>query len=234
MKFVSVAMAAYNGEKYISKQIDSILSQLNDDDELVISYDDSSDNTLEIIKKYELENTNVRVVNDPQRGVFSNFENAIASCEGKYIFISDQDDIWIEGKKQTVIDDFITHNADMVIHNGYHIDESDKMISEDFFSMYSIKKGIIRNFVRPRYSGCCIAFTDTFKNIILPIPRKVGAYDHWIGMIGEKYGKVYFENKPLLKHRLHNSNVTVGTRPLHKILNARFNIFIELLKRKRV
>lgn len=233
MATVSVAMAVYNGEKYIQEQLDSILKQLSDEDELVISYDESADKTLDIIKEYAEKWPQVKVYYDPGCGVFSNFENAISKCEGDYIFISDQDDVWDKNKISHIVEAFEQTKADMIIHNGVHIDRNGDVISEDFFGLYNIRKGIIRNFLRPRYSGCCTAFTKKMKQLILPIPPQVGAYDHWIGMIGETQGEIIFDSKVLLYHRLHGDNVTVSTRNPVEILRSRWNLLVSLIKVKK-
>ena len=92
MKKISVAMATYNGEKYIKKQIESILINLNKDDELIISDDGSKDKTLDIIKS--IKDKRIKIISGPKQGVIKNFENALNNCTGEYIFLSDQDDIW--------------------------------------------------------------------------------------------------------------------------------------------
>ena len=70
-------MAVYNGEKYIEEQIDSILDMMEENDELIISYDKSQDRTLDIIKAYEAKDKRVKVVYDDGRSVESNFNNAV-------------------------------------------------------------------------------------------------------------------------------------------------------------
>ena len=222
---ISVAMAVYNGAQYIEEQLDSILCQIDDNDEIIISYDKSQDNTWSIIKDYENKYCNVHVVENDDPGVFGNFENAIKNSTKDYIFITDQDDCWAQDKKKEVLACFERTGCDMVIHNGYHIDSKGIVISEDFFSMYGIKPSLINNYIKPRYSGCCTAFTREFSNIILPIPKSVGAYDHWIGMTGELMGKTVFLDKKLLYHRLHDNNVTpTSKRPLKVIVSARFHL----------
>jgi glycosyltransferase involved in cell wall biosynthesis len=230
MKTVSVAMAVYNGELFIREQLDSIIGQLESDDELIISYDESQDNTFVIAEEYASRYPQVRVVSDPGRGVFSNFENAIANCNGDIIFISDKDDIWFDGKISKIRKMFENSDADMIIHNGVHINAKGETISQDFFSTFNIKNGLIRNFLKPRYSGCCTAFNRRMKQLIIPIPRNVGAYDHWIGMIGEVYGKLDFIPDILIGHRLHGDNVTVSTRSLGVVLRSRLNLLIGLIK----
>ena len=99
---ISVCIATYNGEKYIREQLDSILPQLGLDDEVIISDDSSTDNTLKIIEEY----------NDCRIKIFSNnkfyspilnFENALKKAQGDFIFLSDQDDIWKSNKVEVVM-----------------------------------------------------------------------------------------------------------------------------------
>ena len=97
-KRISVAMAVYNGERYIAQQIDSILRQLGINDELVISYNNSSDNTWNVITKYSEIDNRVKCFKCEEVGVIANFENAIYNCSGEIICLSDQDDLWAETK----------------------------------------------------------------------------------------------------------------------------------------
>ncbi len=232
MAKISVAIAVYNGEKYLAKQLDSILSQLENDDEIVVSYDKSTDNSLALLEEYAKNDPRVKVLMNKNKGVAGNFGNAVKNCKGDYIFICDQDDIWAEDKRKTVVADFEQSGADMVIHNGVHINGEDAVISEPFFSMYRIGDSKLKNILKPRYSGCCTAFTADMAKKILPIPQKIDAYDHWIGTVGEFMGKIYYEEKVLLYHRLHGNNVTPDKRrSVTVILKARTHLLYSLAKR---
>ena len=95
----SIAMAVYNGENFLREQIDSILALMSEQDELIISYDKSTDNTWNIIVERSRADSRIKVVmNKNKAGVISNFNNCIACCNGEYIFLADQDDIWINNK----------------------------------------------------------------------------------------------------------------------------------------
>ena len=82
---ISVAMATYNGEQYIEEQLKSVLKQLNDNDEIIISDDGSTDSTMNIIDG--IGDCRIKVFKGPGKGVKKNFENAIRQCKGKYIFL---------------------------------------------------------------------------------------------------------------------------------------------------
>ena len=232
MAKISVAMAVYNGEKYLAKQLESILAQLKENDEIVASYDKSTDNSLALLEQYSKKDPRVRVLMNTNKGVAGNFGNAVKNCKGDYIFICDQDDIWAEDKREVVVNDFRTSGADMVIHNGVHINGEDDVISKPFFSMYRIGDSKLKNIIKPRYSGCCTAFTADMAKKILPIPQKIDAYDHWIGTVGEFTGRIFYEEKVLLYHRLHGNNVTPDQRrSLGVILKARTHLLYCLAKR---
>ena len=118
---ISVCMASYNGEKYIKQQIDSILKQLSDEDELVISDDGSTDNTLSVIQS--IHDKRIKLIhNQGEHGYSRNFENALKNSKGDYIFLSDQDDVWKDNKVETILPllkkyAFVVHDTEMTDEN---------------------------------------------------------------------------------------------------------------------
>ena len=133
---ISVCLASHNGEKYIKKQIDSILSQLSSQDELIISDDGSTDLTLSIIHRYKDERIkllhykqDVSVLRKKHSKQFylatKNFENALKNAKGDYIFLSDQDDIWLPDRVEVMVNSL--KKNDCVMCNLNLIDENDKI-----------------------------------------------------------------------------------------------------------
>jgi len=99
---ISVCMASYNGEKYIRQQIDSILPQLGESDELIISDDSSTDDTISVVKS--INDNRIKLIKDQKfKSPVSNFENAIKNATGDFIFLCDQDDIWQPNKVESVL-----------------------------------------------------------------------------------------------------------------------------------
>lgn len=233
--FVSVAMAVYNGEKYIEKQIDSIVRQLREQDELVISYNESLDNTYEIIKKYEKLDNRIRVYNCEKKGVISNFNNAITHSKNSIIFLVDQDDIWNENKIEIVLEKFQDNNVFLVLHNCCFIDDKDRQIDGDLFKRRNAKRGFVKNLLKNSYQGSCMAFRNELKEFILPIPNNVPMHDQWIGLCAERLGKVEFIDMPLLYYRMHESNTSRKSQNLSKKLKGIMIIcvhYIEFLRKK--
>lgn len=205
---VSVAMATYNGEKYLKEQLDSIIINLDKNDELIISDDGSTDGTLEIIKKYQKSDKRIKLFEGPKEGVKQNFANAISKCEGKYIFLADQDDVWKKNKIKKILDVFKKEKCTIVVHNNDIVDSSLKPIGQTFFEFRNCGSGILKNIYKNTYIGCCMAFDSNLKEKILPIPNNIEMHDQWIGLIGEKYGKSIFINDCLIKYRRHDNNVS--------------------------
>lgn len=230
---VSVAMATYNGEKYINAQINSIINNLGKNDELVISDDGSIDKTRSIIKDFQKKDNRIKFYDGPKLGVKQNFANAIEKCNGKYIFLSDQDDVWMKNKIERVLKFFEKEECLVVVHNSVIVDSNLKATGQTFFQFRNSGVGIIKNIWKNTYIGCCMAFKSSLKEKILPIPNNIDMHDQWIGVLGEKYGKNIFIDECLIKYRRHDSNVSqMSHYPLKKMIKNRFNFIKNFLKKR--
>lgn len=229
--FISVAMATYNGEKYIREQLESILKQLNEDDEIIISDDGSTDNTINIIKSFE--DKRIKIFDGPRNGVKQNFANAIYNCTGKYIFLSDQDDIWCDNKINIVLKNFEKEKCMCIVHDCIVFDSSnDDVIYDSFYKYRNSGRGIIKNIWKNTYIGCCMTIDARMKNTILPIPNDIEMHDQWIGLLCEKEGKSLFINDKLINYRRHNDNVTnMKHYSVWRMIKNRVRIMIKLIRR---
>ena len=199
---VSVCMATYNGEKYVEDQIKSILSELRKDDELIISDDDSKDLTVDIIKSFN--DKRIRLVkNSYNHGIVGNFENALRLAEGEYIFLADQDDIWIKGKYECMLQ--ALQKYDLVHCNSIVIDEKKNIICESFYDVLKSGKGLWKNICKSTYFGSHMAFRRKLLDYVLPFPNtnQIG-HDLWLGLVAEIVGNVCFLNDKLMYYRRHN------------------------------
>lgn len=239
---VSVCMATYNGENFIQEQLQSILIQLNSIDEVIISDDGSTDNTIDIINSFN-DKRIILVFNKSQKkGYTPNFENALKYSSGDVIFLSDQDDVWLPGKYETVI--ACLKNSDLVVTNSMVTDENLNVTNQSFFSIYNSGPGILKNIFCSTYYGCCMAFNRKILNYAMPFPQyKDTGIDLWIGLVAEVMGKVQFIDQPLLLWRRSDSATTnLGSiftrsnRPLHLKLYKRwmglYNLFKVAIKYK--
>lgn len=205
LKKISVCMATYNGERFLKKQLESIINQTLKVDEIIISDDGSTDNTLRIIEN--IQSPIIKVVRGPRQGVIKNFENSLKISKGDYIFLADQDDIWTLDKVEKTIE--LLKDNDLVIHNASIIDQNEKIIFDSsFFEIRNSKKGLLKNLYKNSYIGCCMAFNRKILNKVLPFPNDIPMHDSWIGLVAELYGKVYFNKEVLFYYRRHEMNVT--------------------------
>ncbi len=208
---ISVALAYYNGGTYIREQVASILSELQEEDELLISVDSCEDGSKKILKELSLEDRygRVRVIRGPGFGVVKNFENAIRKCKGDIIFLSDQDDIWLPGKRKSVLAAFEDGKVMAVVHDAMLVDQNGEQIGKKtMFSLRHSRPGKIKNFIKNSYVGCCMAFRRELIPVIMPIPKKMYMHDFWIGMAAESIGRSVMLNNVLLLYRRHDENVT--------------------------
>lgn len=230
---VSVAMATYNGAKYLKQQIDSILSQLNSEDELIISDDHSSDDTLSIIGKYMQEDHRVKLFMNEESGVTSNFENAIKHTQNDIIFLSDQDDIWKPDKVETVKSYYKKNpKIQMIMSDITVVDNELNKTIESFYQYRGSRTGVIKNIIKNSYIGCAMSFRKELKMQILPIPRNVPMHDMWIGLVADMNKSALLIPEKLIYYRRHDDTVTTveNTSSLKDKIVWRFQITNLLLK----
>lgn len=227
---ISVVLAAYKGEKYIVPQVESILSQLSDNDELIITDDYPAGETYSVLQGIIAGDSRVKYIHGKGQGLIKNFENGLNNAEGDYIFLSDQDDKWIDGKVKAVMKEF-AKGADIVLHDALITDADLNPTGDRAFRINSTATGIVRNIIKNSYQGSCMAFTKEIKDLVLPFPDKIPMHDQWIGLIGEKHGKVHLINEPYIYYRRHSENVSGGGSSFITKIVWRFNIIRCLLRK---
>lgn len=202
---ISVCIATYNGEKYIKEQLDSILVQLDKNDEIIVSDDSSTDSTIEIIKLYN--DIRIKIYeNQKFKSPIFNFENALKHSNNEYIFLADQDDIWMPNKVEEIKN--CLKEYDLIVSDANIINSIGDVLSNSFYQINNSKQGFIHNIIKNSYLGCCMAFNRSILEIALPFPKDIPMHDWWIGLIGELYGKTYFIEDRLIVYRKHDNNVT--------------------------
>lgn len=202
---ISVCMATYNGSKYIRQQVESILIQLSFEDEVIISDDGSLDETLQVLQ--EIGDIRVKICkNEPPHGVVENFENAIKHAVGDYIFLCDQDDVWMPGKVKKVLE--ALKDYDFVVHNAEMVDGDLVSWGIDFFSLRKTRYGYWQNLWKMRYLGCTMAFRRNALKFILPFPNNMLWHDIWVAAILHLKFHGILINEPLIWYRRHGSNVS--------------------------
>ncbi len=201
---ISVCIATYNGEKFIKEQLDSILIQLDEADEIIISDDGSSDGTLKIVESYN--DFRIKIYRNSFKNLILNFEFAISKASGDYIFLSDQDDIWMGNKVSVIMNEL--QSADLVITDAQIIDAKGKILSESYYKINKSTKNFFSNLIINSYLGCALAYKASMNSYILPFPKSIPMHDIWIGNVISLKGKMTFLNDKLIKYRRHGGNAS--------------------------
>ena len=227
---ISVCLTTCNGEKYIKEQLNSILIQLSEEDEIIISDDGSTDNSIAILESYN--DSRIKMYLNNFNSVVRNFEFVISQSKGDLIFLSDQDDIWDRSKVKEYLSVFSKDDkTTLVISDLQLIDKDGNFIQREFYRNKFTSK-LSTNLIQNNFIGCSIAFRKEVKNYVLPFPKSLAMHDWWIGSCSIIFGKVEFIDKKLLYYRRHDDNFTRegGAKLLTKLI-WRVNLIIHLVYR---
>jgi glycosyltransferase involved in cell wall biosynthesis len=213
MTSVSVVMAVYNGRRFLSQQIDSVLHELLPGDELIVIDDASSDDSFEFLQS--IASPTLRIwKNHSNSGVIASFERGLQLSSHEIIFLCDQDDIWLPGKRSAVVKEFEQDkNVSIVISDAQVIDAMGQVIISSFMTTRGgFSGGTVATLWRNRYLGCAMAMRRPVLAMALPIPRYVPMHDMWFGMMGDLIGKVVYLSAPLIQYRRHTGNASPAYR----------------------
>lgn len=214
---VSIALCTYNGEKYLSEQLNSYLLQTRLPDELIICDDCSTDSTTSILNSFKKRASFSVLINRNEKtlGSTGNFEKAISLCSGDIIFLSDQDDVWMPEKIEEIVVVFektpetglIFSNADLVDENlnSYNISLWDKNfpVSEQ----HKAEKGRMAEVLLTKNVACgaTAAFRANYKNFFSPIPVHLSMiHDGWIAFIAASLSGTQYLPQKLIAYRQHS------------------------------
>lgn len=221
---VSVVMATYNGRPYIAEQLRSVLAQLLPGDELIIVDDGSQDGTPELAEA--LKSAFVQVVRNPRNlGVLATFERGVQMASRDIIFLCDQDDVWLPGKRADFVAAFEEDpGALVVVSDAELIDAGGSVTAPSFMQLRGgFHGGFWSTLVKNRYLGCAMALRRELLAVALPIPPTVPMHDMWFGALASVVGRVHYIPRPLMQYRRHGSNASPA-RPQGWLRIARWRV----------
>ena len=213
---VSVAMATYNGERFVREQLESILTQSVQDFELVICDDSSTDATWEILQEFVKKDSRIRIFqNNHNLGFKKNFERAIRLCRADFIALSDQDDIWYPNHLHLLLTQIGRHvlcagDADMVDVSNHNIGE--RLSFADGFHLIPPPEKLIWRlmFVQNPLQGASMLLRKDFLERILPIPNWITTHDRYFTACACCDTNPVYVPMPITRYRQHGDNITVA------------------------
>ncbi|SDP04468.1 Glycosyl transferase family 2 [Arthrobacter sp. ok909] len=234
----SICMATYNGAEFVEEQLASILAELGPDDEIVIVDDASTDDTVARIR--QLADPRIRLIEAAaNQGYVRSFEQAVRASRGEAIFLADQDDVWIEGRLDAMLEALATHavvasNFDVL--GGGDRPPIPRLRAADSGRHRANLWGIMVGY--RAYYGCGMAFRREVLPSFVPVPAYLHeSHDLWLAILGNTAGSIRHLDASTLLRRLHESNATPrGWRSLSVILAARvvlLRLMIEARRRLR-
>lgn len=213
---VSVVMCTYNGEKFLVKQLESILNQTYSNLTEVICVDDgSTDTTLLILQEYAMKDKRIRIFrNESNLGYIKNYEKAFTLTTKPYIAIADQDDIWFPNKISLLMS--AIKNNMMVYSDNLYIDSEDNSTGRQFSHCRYLRECTsCLNFIMTNgISGHTALINRELLKFALPFNKEI-PYDYWLAFHAVQYGKIPYVNKPLVGYRQHENNA-IGALGLSK------------------
>jgi len=222
---ISVIVTAYNGEHYLSEQIDSILKQNYQEWQLIIRDDGSSDTTSELIREYAHRYPDkIRILSDQlgHIGVSESFLQLLNASDTDYVMFCDQDDLWQADKIKAVFNKMKELEARYgvstpgLVHTDLQVvDEKLNNIAPSFWryqhlnprNCNKLNKLLVQNVV----TGCTVMINRALKDKIKFLPDKAIVYDWWISLAGAAFGKIVYVSKPTLLYRQHGDN-SIGAK----------------------
>lgn len=203
----SIAMATYNGEDYLKEQLDSFLRQTSWPDELVVSDDGSTDSTISIVSEYAAEKFEFVLHQNPKQvGYAQNFSKALTLAYGDIVFLSDQDDVWLDVKVAKITEVFEQEpDKYLIIHDLAYCDQNLKPVGQTKLE----RLGSITTKHRSYVTGMATAVRKELLDICLPIPNNpLITHDLWLHECANALGVKKVIPDVLALYRRHSSNAT--------------------------
>ncbi len=219
----SVAMCTYNGARFVPEQLASIAAQTRLPDELVVCDDGSTDMTVDCVREFARNAPfPIRVVdNEKNLGSTKNFERAIELCDGDFIALADQDDVWLPEKLRRLEDALADKNMGVAFSDGEVVDESLRPLGQRVWDTLRFGEREQRLFREGRgfavlldhnvVMGAAMALKAEFRKMILPIPNHLVhdgipvLHDWWAALVVTAVSNVAFVPESLFKYRQHSA-----------------------------
>lgn len=213
---ISIAMATYNGEKFIREQLDSILTQTITDWELIVCDDVSTDSTTTILEEYAQKDVRIKIYqNKFNLGFKRNFEKAIDLCTGEYIALCDQDDIWYPNHLEILLNQIGEYslsvgNSDIVNIDNVFLNKRMSDTDGLQFVPQDTKKLIYRELLHFNpFQGASMLLRADFAQQCIPIPDEILFHDTWISHCSCMANGLIYTYNSVTRYRQHDKNITI-------------------------
>lgn len=211
---ISVVIATYNGERFFTEQLDSILGQSRKADEIVVVDDCSTDTTSKIIERYSADCAEIRFYeNEKNKGWRKNFHEAILKSSGDIIVLCDQDDIWYKNKLETTEYIFSQYAHVELLASEFDEMEDEKLKKKKGRKELLTQVAIDGRLIHTYYPGCTYAFRRDLFERISPFWNDALPHDAQLGIAARIFHSMFIYGNSLIVYRRHQNNATKRTVP---------------------
>ena len=231
-----ILLASYNGEKYISEQLDSIINQTYKNWELIIRDDGSKDETVTILNKYEKKDERIKILRDDKGnlGFLKNFEELLFNAKEEFVLFSDQDDFWLKNKLEKFVEkirdlDEKVLSKPLLVHcNSLVCDEKLEIIKEKFIDSKIAKKNNSNiYFFEYIVQGSNSMVNKKMIRESLPFLKSVTLHDRYFHLLSQFLGTRVFIDESLVKYRQHERNEIGANRSIIKNIMSKKYFYVE-------
>ncbi|MDQ7785862.1 MAG: glycosyltransferase family 2 protein [Desulfomonilaceae bacterium] len=222
---IAVLLAAYNGERYLAEQIQSVLEQSWPHWHLHIRDDGSRDDTPALIARLASrfpDRIHVVEPDGPHLGPDGNFCRLLELTDSKYFMFCDQDDVWLPGKMERTLECMreleakAGEHTPLLVHTDACVVDSDlrRLDASAWHYGYNepeFSTRLNRLLVQNMVFGCTVMINAALKRLAVPIPKRVVQYDWWLALVSACFGRTAYLSEPTLLYRRHENNF-VGVR----------------------
>lgn len=227
---VSVALATYNGQRFLAPFLDSLVAQTYPSIEVVVADDGSSDETVKLLQSYS-DRLAIRFLGSERRGVLGNFERAISGCTTPYVALADQDDVWRADKIERLVGLAKKVEAEkgggrpvLVYSDLALVAEDLSVIAPSFFeaTLKSCDAQSLYDFALDNHvPGCATLANRALLDLALPFPA-VSIHDWWLNVMAAAAGSVVSDPESLIDYRQHGGNaIGVGAATVHPLAKVK-------------
>lgn len=228
MKTVTVLLSTYNGQQYISEQLESLLTQKDINVEIVIRDDGSSDSTLQIIDQYCNKYDNITLLKCLNCGCEESFHElcryASLNCESDFYAFCDQDDVWDDDKLIIAVKKLMNYPQDMpnLYFSNMRMVDSNLHYIRDYYATNEISNYLEKSLIQIFTFGCTCVFNKRALELYVLQKDNKAYHDNWIYIICALYGNVYYDKTPHINYRQHSSNLSGEKKTGFKLFIQRF------------
>ena len=217
---IDILLATYNGGRFVQRQIQSVLAQMDDRCRLLIRDDGSTDATLPLVRQFVAQHPDRIVLFDDgssHLGVCGSFGRLLEHSDADYLVLCDQDDVWLPGRISRPLERIqrverelgastpVLAHTDLVV-----VDENLRPIAPSFWSYCNIDPhhGSVLNrlLVQNVVTGCATVVNRALARLACPMPHSAPMHDWWLALVASAFGRIEAVAEPTVLYRQHSAN----------------------------